>query len=236
MLRVISITYLLFAFFSDQHISAASQDLPKVPAIIAQSEFDYQGTHFVVQLVPSYDAVVSRVEFNGGQFSEGDFQLRCSVPGIVLRRESKVLSEITALQDAEFVLDTSDFSWKANGESPIFLLTRKDKLPLIVVPQYANSGGSYYRIYLIQQTAGKFEITPIKLSDPGYRPNALFGDYIKMFYDEIKKQDYLRIHGYDNSIGVPFTKYYIADNDERSWRLVEHHSDIAPDENTEDQE
>jgi hypothetical protein len=217
----------LFALSFDQNLSANSQDPPKVPAVISQTEFDYQGAHFVVQLVPSSDATTRKVDANGGQFSEGDFALRSGAASIVLSSESKVLSEITALQDAEFVLDIPDFSWKANGESPIFLLTRKDKLPLIVVPQYANSGGSYYWIYLIQQSADKFELKAIKFSDPIYL-GALFGDSIQMFYDEIKKEDFLRIHGYDNSIGAPFTKYYIADYEERSWKLT------APAENSEE--
>ena len=92
-----------------------------------------------------------------------------------------------------------------------------------MVPQYANSGGSYYRIFLIQQTSDKFEITPIKLSDPSYGANVLFGDTIRIFYDEIKKHELLCIYGYDNSIGNNFTIYYMAGNhDEAHWKLVEH--------------
>ena len=178
----------------------------------------------MVQLIPSSGAVV-RQELNiGGQVSEeGAFSRANST--IVLRRGLDVLSQITTIPDAEFVQHKSDSSWEAHGESPIFLLVRKDKLPLIVFVQYANSNGSYFRIYIIQQLKDKFEITPIEYSDSNdhYQKNALFGDTIRMFYDEIKKQDLLCIYGYDNSIGNNFTIYYMAGNhDEAQWELVEY--------------
>ncbi len=229
---------LLFATFSNQNISANSQTVPKVPAVIAQSEFDYQGTHFVVQLIPSSDTIVRKVDATGGLFNEGDFALRSGVPAIVLRSESNVVGEITPMQDAEFVMHIPDPNWYAYGTSPIFLLTRKDKLPLIVLAQYGSSNGSYFRIFLIQQVAETFEIRPVEFSDMCYRDrqNILFGTDIKMLYDEINKRDYLTIEGYDNSLGASFKSLYIADYDEVQWRLVHHHSGVAPAENTDEEE
>ncbi len=41
--------------------------------------------------------------------------------------------------------------------------------------------------------------------------------------------DYLRIYGYDNSIGNNFTIYYMADyHDEAHWELVEYRTGSAP--------
>lgn len=119
-LRTICLTYLLFAIFSNQNISANSQDLPKVPAVIAQTEFDYQGEHFVVQLIPSSDAVIHIVDFPGGGAGKGDFIMTSAVPTIVLRSGSKVLREITALQDARFFLHIPDPNWYAYGTAPLF--------------------------------------------------------------------------------------------------------------------
>lgn len=229
---VICILSLLFSLFIYQNVSGTSQDLPKVPAVIAQSEFDYYGTHFVVQLTPSSDAVIRKVDFPGGGVNEGDFVLTCGMPKILLRSGSTVLSEIAPILDARFVQHDSDSSWVAYGTSPIILLTQKDKLPLIVLAQYGSSNGSDFLIYLIQQEGEKFKIKPVEFGDRwcgDAHQTVLFGSNIQNFYDETKKVDYLRLDGYDNSIGDWFTIYYLADyRNDTLWKLVEYRTGSAP--------
>jgi hypothetical protein len=224
---------LLFVTFNIQNISANSQDVPKIPAVISQTEFDYQGTHFVVQLIPSSDAVITRELYNGGGVNAGDFVLTCNC-AIVLRHGSDVLAQF-APHLGQFVNGISDLGWTdwtGNGEAPILLLTRKDKLPLIVIPQYGSSNGSNYYVFLIQQVAEKFEIKSVQFSDRCYvdsHQQSVFGSDIRMLYDQTNRVDYLRVNGYDNSIGNNFTIYYMADyNDEAWWELVEYRTVSAP--------
>jgi len=229
-LRAIFLISLLLAMFSNQNISANSQDVPKVPAVISQTEFDYQGTHFVVQLIPSSDAVIRQELYNGGGLNAGDYVLT-STCSIVLLRGSDILSHLEGVPGRQFVLDQSNSKWLGNGEAPIFLLSRKDKLPLIIFPQYGTSNGSDYRVYIIQKIKDKFEINQVEFSVKCYgdHQGALFGSEIKTFYDETNHVDYLRIYGYDNSIGNNFTIYYMADyHDEALWKLVEYRTGSAP--------
>ena len=183
-LRTILLIALLFAIFSNQNISANSQDVPKVPAVISQTEFDYQGTHFVVQLIPSWDAVVRRVDATGGLFSEGDFALRSAVPAIVLRSESSVLSEITAMQDAEFVMHIPDpLAVRLRYLSSLSSNTKR-QTPINCARTIWQPNGSDFRVFLIQQIEKKFKIKPVEFSDKCYgdHQGALFGSEIKTFY------------------------------------------------------
>jgi hypothetical protein len=115
----------------------------------------------VVQVIPSSNSVINKIDFSGGGVGAGDFVLT-SNSEIVLRHGPEILSQIATIPEAQFVEHNS--RWSAIGDSALILLKRKNKLPLIAFPQYGSSNGSDYHIYSIQQQQNKFQITPVDFS------------------------------------------------------------------------
>lgn len=192
---------LIFVMIVIPTISLA-QDLPAVPNVITQTNFEFEGKTYALE-VASGKGIKVRV---GGLYCANlneTPELDCDNCSLVLKVGQKELSRIL-LGPSSFVYDKG--KWHVTGIPPLNILKRSGEFPLITFSQYAGCNGNAYYFYWIETQKDLLTLKPVKFVgfEKGLKENELyatvnFEDAVRLIKTSRPYKNELWVSGYSNS-------------------------------------